>query len=109
MANETYKEGFDSQMKIFNFLVFLCILIYLAVPLVATGIYALSTSWNHTILPEGLTFKWVLQLFQDEHFLMAFGRSILLSGISVLISVILVIVIFIFLPPALRATQSRRT
>lgn len=78
-------------MKIVNYIVFLCILIYLAVPLLATGLYAISTSWNHTILPEGLTFKWVLQLFQDEHFLMAFARSIFLSGISVLLSIILVI------------------
>lgn len=78
-------------MKLFNFLVFVCILIYLAVPLLATSLYAFSTSWNHTILPEGLTFKWIAQLFQDEHFLMAFGRSILLCGASVLLSIILVI------------------
>lgn len=91
MAYKTNEKGFDAKMRIVNLLIFICILIYLAVPLFATGLYALSTSWNHTILPEGLTFKWILQLVQDEHFLMAFGRSILLSGLSVLLSIILVI------------------
>ena len=78
-------------MKKTTFLVFLGIAIYLSVPLLGTALYAFSTKWNHTILPEGLTFRWIIELFQDSAFLVAFGRSTLLSGGAVLLSIFLVI------------------
>jgi putative spermidine/putrescine transport system permease protein len=78
-------------MKKIPFLVFICIAIYLAVPLLATALYAISTSWNNTIFPEGLTLKWLLELIQDGGFLAAFMRSTILSGGAVLLSLLLVI------------------
>lgn len=78
-------------MRIITFLVFIGIAIYLAVPLLATAVYAFATEWNHTIFPEGFTFSWITTLFQDSEFIAAFGRSVLLSGGAVLLSVVLVI------------------
>ncbi|MER1999739.1 MAG: ABC transporter permease subunit [Lysinibacillus sp.] len=78
-------------MKKIPFLVFICITIYLALPLLATALYAISTSWNNTILPEGLTMKWLFELLQDGGFLTAFMRSTILSGGAVLLSLLLVI------------------
>jgi len=49
-------------------LFFLLLALYLVLPVVATMLYAFATKWNKTILPEGLTFKWLATLFQDaEH------------------------------------------
>lgn len=78
-------------MKKFNIIMLFLIGIYLALPILATALYAFSTEWNKTILPEGLTFEWIRTLFQDTRFIEAFGRSVLLSGGAVLISVLCII------------------
>lgn len=78
-------------MKKFNIIILILIGIYLALPILATVLYAFSTEWNKTILPEGLTFEWILTLFQDTRFIEAFGRSVLLSGGAVLISILCII------------------
>jgi putative spermidine/putrescine transport system permease protein len=76
--------------------------LYLALPLLGTALYAISTSWSHSILPEGLTLKWIIELFKNELFIAAFGRSVLLSTVAVVISVILVVpaicVIVLYIP-----------
>lgn len=41
----------------------------LALPIVATVLYAFSSSWGATILPDGLTFRWFAQLLTDPGFL----------------------------------------
>ncbi|ANU14461.1 Thiamin ABC transporter, transmembrane component [Planococcus halocryophilus Or1] len=71
------------------FLLFL--MLYLILPIIATALYAFSTEWNSTVLPEGLTFKWLSVLFQDVEFIQAFGRSVLLSGSAVLLAFLLVV------------------
>lgn len=74
------------------FLLFL--MLYLLLPIVATALYAFATEWNRTVLPEGITFKWLAVLFQDVEFIQAFGRSVLLSGSAVLLA-------FLFVVPAI--------
>lgn len=75
-------------------LFFLFLVLYLFFPILATALYAFATNWNNTILPEGLTFKWLASLFQDTSFIEAFGRSVLLSGGAVILA-------FIFVVPAI--------
>ncbi|HSO58377.1 MAG TPA: ABC transporter permease subunit [Paenisporosarcina sp.] len=75
-------------------LFFLFLVLYLLFPILATALYAFATNWNNTILPEGLTFKWLASLFQDTSFIEAFGRSVLLSGGAVILA-------FIFVVPAI--------
>ena len=56
-----------------------------------TALYAFATNWNSTVLPEGLTFKWLATLFQDADFIQAFGGSVLLSGGAVLIRLLFIV------------------
>ncbi|KAB2328610.1 ABC transporter permease subunit [Cytobacillus depressus] len=78
-------------MKKFTVIMLTLIGIYLALPILATALYAFSTEWNKTILPEGLTFEWIGALFQDARFIEAFGRSVLLSGGAVVISILFIV------------------
>lgn len=78
-------------MKKFTIVILILIGIYLALPILATALYAFSTEWNKTILPEGLTFEWIRTLFQDARFIEAFGRSVLLSGGAVFISILFIV------------------
>jgi putative spermidine/putrescine transport system permease protein len=72
-------------------LFFIFLMIYLFVPILATTLYAFATNWNKTVLPEGLTFKWLATLFQDTSFIEAFGRSVLLSGGAVIIALLFIV------------------
>ncbi|MCX7133643.1 ABC transporter permease subunit [Aeromonas sp.] len=48
----------------------------LLLPLLATLLYSLSTRWGATLLPDGFTLEWYLQLWGDPRFLAAFGRLV---------------------------------
>src|SRR4051812_30195294 len=91
MVHQEGKKGFVKTMKKFNVVMLILIGIYLALPILATTLYAFSTEWNKTILPEGLTFEWMRTLFQDTRFIEAFGRSVLLSGGVVIISILCIV------------------
>ncbi|MDO6525582.1 ABC transporter permease [Motilimonas sp. 1_MG-2023] len=71
-------------------------------PILATLVYSLSSSWGATILPDGFTFNWYGQLLSDPRFLAAFGRSLLICSASLALSAILVIpaifVVFYYFP-----------
>lgn len=67
------------------------VLAVLIVPLLATFLFSISTVWQNTILPEGLTLKWYVELFTDERFLFAIGRSFLVSGLTVVISLVIMV------------------
>lgn len=67
------------------------VLLILALPLVATLLYALATRWGASMLPDGLTLKWMVQLWNDPRFLLALGRSLLLCFGALLLSLILVL------------------
>ncbi|CAO98162.1 ABC transporter permease [Erwinia tasmaniensis] len=67
------------------------VLLILALPLVATLLYALATRWGASMLPDGLTLKWMVQLWNDPRFLLALGRSLLLCFGALLLSLLLVL------------------
>ncbi|MFK5706528.1 ABC transporter permease subunit [Lysinibacillus boronitolerans] len=70
---------------------FLLLVGYLLLPVLATMLYAFATKWNKTILPEGLTLKWLATLFRDTDFIQAFGRSVLLAGGAVSIALLVIV------------------
>ena len=72
-------------------LFFIFLVLYLFFPILATTLYAFATNWNKTVLPEGLTFKWISTLFQDTSFIEAFGRSVFLSGGAVIIALLFIV------------------
>lgn len=72
------------------------LLVVLLLPLAATLIYALSSSWGATILPQGFELKWFLDLWRDPRFLTALGHSLLICLGALLLSALLVLpVIFV--------------
>ena len=72
------------------------ILITLFLPILGTFLYSLSTKWTNTLLPQSLTLKWYLEIFQNEMFLDAVGKSFWICLISLFfIGVVLVPTVFV--------------
>ena len=67
------------------------VMLILLVPLLATFLYSISTSWGATILPDALSLKWYVQLWSDPRFLMAFGRSVFLCMVSIIVSLLVIV------------------
>lgn len=63
----------------------------LALPLLATLLYALSSDWSNTILPQGYSLKWFIQLWSDPRFLTALGHSLLICFGALLFSLVLML------------------
>ena len=78
------------------------LMLLLAVPVLATLLYSLSTVWGATVLPQGLTGHWYQQVWSEPRFLAAFGHSLLVAGASLLLATLLVVpagfVIFYYFP-----------
>ena len=51
----------------------------LALPIVATVMYAFATSWGATILPDGFTLKWFERLLTDHGFSRRWGEAFLFA------------------------------
>ena len=54
------------------------VLVVLLLPILSTLLYALSSEWGASVLPQGLTLEWFATLWTDPRFLLAFGRSLAL-------------------------------
>lgn len=67
------------------------VFLILALPLVATLLYALATGWGATLLPDGFTLKWFLQLWRDPRFLVALWHSLLICFGALFFSFVLVL------------------
>ncbi|MGE9551385.1 ABC transporter permease [Erwinia amylovora] len=67
------------------------VFLILALPLLATLLYALATEWGATILPDGFTLKWMTQLWSDPRFLIALWHSLLICFGALLFSLVLVL------------------
>ncbi|WP_409309666.1 ABC transporter permease [Pectobacterium sp. B1J-3] len=65
--------------------------VILLLPLAATLIYAFSSQWGATILPDGFSLQWMLRLWQDERFLTALGHSLLICFSALLLALVLVL------------------
>jgi len=74
----------------------------LLIPILATFIYSLSSSWGATILPDGFSLKWYGELLTDPRFIDAFGRSLFICIASLALATLLVLpmifVIFYYYP-----------
>ena len=67
------------------------LLLILALPLVATLLYGLSSEWSNTILPQSYTLQWFIELWSDGRFLSALGHSLLICFGALLFSLLLVL------------------
>lgn len=86
----------------YHYVTIAIVMLYLIIPLLGTFLYSFATEWNHTILPEGLSFEWYQRLFSDTRFIDSFIRSLLISlgttAIAVLIIVPTVCAVILYAP-----------
>jgi putative spermidine/putrescine transport system permease protein len=76
--------------------VIVLLLVYLFLPIAGTLLFSLATDWQSEIIPKGYTLKWYAQIFADERFIEAIGRTVLVSVVTVAITLIFMIpVIFV--------------
>ncbi|KRN97981.1 ABC transporter permease [Companilactobacillus kimchiensis] len=73
------------------------IFIYLLLPIVATFLYSISTSWINTVLPEGLTFKWYAQLVFNPEFLNVVLRSLVLSIFTTILGLVIFVPVIFYM------------
>lgn len=71
------------------------VLMLMALPILATLVYSFSTKWGATILPDGFTFKWYIDLFGDFRFWSAFLRSAIVSVGALALGLVLLIPIIL--------------
>ena len=72
------------------------VLVVLLLPILSTLLYALSSEWGASVLPQGLTLEWFATLWTDPRFLLAFGRSLALCFGTLILSVAVILpVIFL--------------
>jgi putative spermidine/putrescine transport system permease protein len=64
---------------------------YFALPVIATLLYSLASSWGADPLPDGLTLRWWQETLSDERLLAAVVRSLVLALLTVLACNLLVV------------------
>lgn len=74
-----------------HYVIIIFILIFLFLPLLATFLYSIATQWDTTVLPKGFTFVWYKKLFSDMRFLKALERSLIVSSLTLIISLLVLI------------------
>ncbi len=71
-----------------HFLVLSIIAVFLALPVLATALYAIALDWGATILPKGWTLTWLSDLWSDKRFLLAFRNSLFVCVASALVCIV---------------------
>ncbi len=78
------------------------LIIYLVTPIIATFVYSIATEWYKTVLPPSYTLNWYKSLFADTRFWYAMGRSLFVSIVPIIISLVAILlalfVITVYLP-----------
>lgn len=86
------------------------VLFGLFLPIVLTFVYSIATNWHSTVVPEGITFKWYTQLFSDQAFIQALFRTLFISSLTVILSIVIMVptvyIIAIYFPKWERLMQS---
>lgn len=90
------------KTMLFHKTVVFSIVTVMIIPIVATLLYSISSRWGATILPDGFTLDWYVQLLTDPRFVQAFGRSLFICIAALLLSVVLILpaifVVFYYFP-----------
>jgi putative spermidine/putrescine transport system permease protein len=65
--------------------------VYMALPIVATYIFSIAVRWDRTILPEGYTLQWYLQMIRHPYFSVTLVHSLTLATYTVAANLVLVV------------------
>lgn len=84
------KEKLNKGALIYHYTILTLVFLFLALPIVASFLYSISSSWSVSILPDGFTLKWYANLLDDERFLASLLRSLYICILSLLLCFVLV-------------------
>ena len=73
------------RAKIYHYSVLGVVFLFLFLPILATLLYSLSTSWSVSVLPDDLTLKWYAALLDDERCLASIAHSLYVCFMALLI------------------------
>jgi putative spermidine/putrescine transport system permease protein len=65
--------------------------LYMTVPILATYIFSIAVRWDRTILPEGYTVKWYLEMIRHPYFAVTLRHSLTLATYTVAANLLLVV------------------
>ncbi len=74
-----------------HYLLLLLMMAVMLVPVVATLMYALADNWSRSVLPQGWTWQWLADIWQQPRYLKALATSLLLSLGAALFSMAVVL------------------
>jgi putative spermidine/putrescine transport system permease protein len=72
-------------------LLFVGLLVYFMLPMVAVLIYSLATRWTAHVLPDGYTLDWWSQVFGDPAVVGAFVTTLILATLTAILDIALVV------------------
>lgn len=84
------REKLSKSAKIYHYTILSLVFLFLALPILATFLYSLSSSWSVSVLPDSLTLKWYKMLFYDERFIYSLLRSLYVCLASLFLSFALI-------------------
>lgn len=73
-----------------SFVIGLVIIVQL-LPILAVALNAFAVDWDGSVLPRSLTLQWARQMLGDPRFLEAMGNSLIIAGLTLVVSAIIVI------------------
>lgn len=84
------REKLSKSAKFYHYTILSLVFLFLALPILATFLYSLSSSWSVSVLPDSLTLKWYKMLFYDERFIYSLLRSLYVCLASLFLSFALI-------------------
>lgn len=77
-------------IKIYHYSVVLTLFLIFILPIGVTFLYSFSSSWGATLLPDSITIKWYLELFDDPRFWKALTNSLIVCISTLILAFILI-------------------
>ncbi len=71
--------------------VVVAIVVFQALPVVAIALNGIAVNWSGTVLPEGLTLRWIEQMVSDPRFLVSVEHSLIISLATLVLSAVVTI------------------
>ncbi|MGL4523700.1 MAG: ABC transporter permease [Bacilli bacterium] len=79
-------------MRVWSYrIITILFIIFLFFPIAVTFLYSIATSWHQTLLPEGYTLEWYKEIFSDEAFVQALGRTIFVATTATMLSLVVMV------------------
>lgn len=79
------------RLPSWRFWVIALFVLFMIIPVIATGLFSVATRWDRTLWPEGLTFVWWIKVTARSAFTTTLMNSLWAGAVSVLVSLVIVV------------------